>query len=107
MRTLNLVVLTLTTAVAFNLLMAQPGKIVFTAKTGNVTFDHSAHAKRAKDDCTACHDKLFPQSKADINYKGAMHKTAEAAKTACAGCHVTGGAAFETKGNCGKCHVKS
>jgi c(7)-type cytochrome triheme protein len=106
MRTLSLFLLTLTTAIAFNLVAAQPDKIVFNAKNGNVTFDHQAHAARAKSDCTACHDKLFPQSKAAINFKAGLHKTAEAAKTSCAGCHVAGGAAFETKGNCGKCHVK-
>jgi c(7)-type cytochrome triheme protein len=73
---------------------------------GNVTFNHAAHSKRANEDCKTCHDKLFTQSKAPLNYKGAMHKTAEAAKTSCAGCHNPGGAAFETKGNCNKCHVK-
>lgn len=104
MRTLTLLVLSATSSVP--LLMAQPPKIVFAAKTGSVTFDHAAHLDRAQSDCGACHDKLFPQSSAALNYKGAMHKTAEAAKTACAGCHYAGGPAFETKGNCGKCHVK-
>ena len=28
----------------------------------------------------ACHDKLFPQSAAPINFKAGIHKTAEAAK---------------------------
>ena len=53
MRSLSLVLLALTTAFAFNLLMAQkaPDKIVFNAKNGNVTFDHAAHAKFAKNDC--------------------------------------------------------
>jgi c(7)-type cytochrome triheme protein len=108
MRSLSLIILTLATAVAFNVLMAQkaPDSIVFTAKTGNVTFDHAAHVKKANGDCKACHDKLFAQSKVAINYKAGMHKTAEAAKTACAGCHYPGGPSFETKGNCGKCHVK-
>ena len=85
-----------------------PAKLVFQAKPGNVTFDHAAHLKRAKNDCKACHDKLFAQSaQAPINYKAAMHKTAETAMTSCAACHHTGGAAFESKGNCAKCHVKS
>ena len=37
-----------------------------------------------------------------------MHKTAEAGKTSCGACHVAGGAAFATAGNCAnsKCHVK-
>jgi c(7)-type cytochrome triheme protein len=107
MRTLSLFLLTLTTAVAFNLLMAQPDKIVFTAKNGNVTFNHQAHVDRVSMDCGACHDKLFPQSKAAINFKAGMHKTAEAAGTSCAGCHIAGGTSFATKGNCGKCHAKS
>jgi c(7)-type cytochrome triheme protein len=85
-----------------------PAKVVFEAKTGNVTYDHAAHAKREKNDCKVCHDKLFQQAKAPINYKPAMHKTAEANKTACGFCHRPGGPAFETKGNCAnsKCHVK-
>jgi c(7)-type cytochrome triheme protein len=109
MRSLTLLLLALATALAFNvLLLAQkaPETIVFPTKMGNVTFNHAAHAKKANEDCKACHDKLFPQSKAAINYKGAMHKTAEAAHTACAGCHYAGGPSFESKGNCGKCHVK-
>ena len=89
--------------------MAQkaPEKVVFQAKMGNVTFDHAAHLARAKGDCKTCHDKLFPQSStAPINFKANMHKTAEAAKTSCGGCHAAGGTAFEAKANCAKCHVK-
>ena len=84
-----------------------PDKLVFKAKTGNVTFDHAAHDKRVKSDCATCHDKLFKQSKAPLNYKAAMHKTAETAKASCAACHVVEGSAFASKGNCAKCHVKS
>ena len=84
-----------------------PEKLVFTTKMGNVTYDHAKHLERAKNDCTVCHPKLFQQSaKAPLNYKAAMHKTAEASKTACAACHVAGGTAFVTTGNCAKCHVK-
>ncbi|HLJ50685.1 MAG TPA: c(7)-type cytochrome triheme domain-containing protein [Bryobacteraceae bacterium] len=83
-------------------------KLTFTAKNGNVTFDHAAHAKREKNDCKVCHDKLWPQSKtAPLNWKAGMHKPAETAHTSCGACHFAGGAAFETKGNCTKCHVKS
>jgi len=84
-----------------------PDKIVFEAKTGKVTFDHAKHAERVKNDCKACHDGLFPQSKAPLNFKAAMHKTAESSKTSCAGCHVAGGKSFESKSNCAKCHVKA
>ena len=85
-----------------------PEKIVFESKMGNVTFQHVKHGERVKGDCKVCHDKLFPQSRAPINYKAAMHKTAEAKKTSCGACHVTGGTAFATAGNCSnsKCHVK-
>lgn len=84
-----------------------PAKMVFAAKTGNVTFDHAAHIKRAKDDCKTCHPKLWPEAKGDLNYKAGMHKTAEAKKTSCGACHHAGGPAFESKGNCtSKCHVK-
>lgn len=84
-----------------------PAKLVFQAKTGNVTYDHAAHAKREKNDCKVCHDKLWPQSAAaPLNFKAGMHKIAESKKTSCATCHVAGGAAFETKGNCVKCHAK-
>jgi c(7)-type cytochrome triheme protein len=84
-----------------------PEKLVFPAKTGQVTYLHKAHADREKGDCKVCHDKLFPQSKtAPRNFKAAMHKTAEANKSSCAACHVAGGTAFATKGNCNKCHEK-
>ena len=83
-----------------------PDKMVFESKLGNVTFDHAKHTERVKQDCTACHDKLFPQSREPINFKKGMHRPAEKAKASCAGCHHNGGTAFETKGNCKKCHVK-
>jgi c(7)-type cytochrome triheme protein len=86
-----------------------PAKMVFAAKTGNVTFDHALHAKREKNDCKVCHPALWPQDgKAPLNWKANMHKTAEAAKTSCGFCHRAGGTAFESKGNCTtKCHVKA
>ncbi len=88
-----------------------PDKIVFEAKMGKVTYDHAQHVARAKNNCKVCHDTVFPQSKAPLNFKAAMHKTAEANKTSCGFCHhpaaADGGTkAFETKGNCTKCHVK-
>jgi len=85
-----------------------PDTLSFTAKNGNVTFNHAAHVKAAKGDCKTCHDKLFPaDAKAPLNFKPAMHKTAETGKTSCGACHTAGGASFESKGNCAKCHVKS
>ena len=109
MRFLTLLLLTLALAAGIESLLAQkpPEKVVFQSKMGNVTFDHAAHAKRANNDCKTCHDKLFKQSSTEpINFKANMHKTAEAAKTSCGACHTPGGASFETKGNCAKCHVK-
>ena len=83
-----------------------PKELVFESKMGNVTFHHAKHVEREKGDCKACHDKLFPQSKAPLNFKAGMHKPAEAKKESCAGCHVDGGQAFASKGNCKNCHVK-
>ena len=82
-----------------------PDKIVFEAKTGNVTFLHDKHTDRVKGDCKACHPKPFAQSKAPLNFK--VHKAAETKKESCATCHVAGGTAFAATGNCTKCHVKA
>ena len=85
-----------------------PDKLTFQAKNGHVTFNHAAHIKREKGDCKVCHDKLFQQSAtAPLNFKAAMHKTAETNHTSCGACHHPGGPAFETKGNCNKCHKKA
>ncbi len=84
-----------------------PAKLTFKAKNGDVLFDHAKHVTAAKNDCKACHDKLWPQSaKAPLNYKAALHKTAEAKETSCAACHHPKGTSFATKGNCNKCHQK-
>jgi c(7)-type cytochrome triheme protein len=101
------------TMIALTSMVAQdkkpPAKLVFNAKNGNVTYDHTAHAKREKNECKTCHPSLFAQdAKAALSWKTAMHKPAETAKTSCGFCHHPGGAAFETKGNCtSKCHVKA
>jgi c(7)-type cytochrome triheme protein len=88
-------------------ILTPPEKLTFTTKNGNVTFDHAAHLKREKGDCTVCHEKLFQRdAKAPLNFKAGLHKTAEAAQTSCGSCHRPGGASFETKGNCAKCHMK-
>lgn len=85
-----------------------PEKLTFKSAMGVVTFDHAKHVEREKKDCKTCHESLFKQdATAPLNYKANMHKTAEAAKTACAHCHVAGGKAFESKApNCQKCHLK-
>jgi c(7)-type cytochrome triheme protein len=84
-----------------------PATLVFEAKVGNVTFEHAAHLKRAKGDCKVCHDTLWPQQKAPLNFKAGMHKPAEASHTSCGSCHSAGSKSFESKGNCNKCHVKA
>jgi c(7)-type cytochrome triheme protein len=99
-------VVALTSVGGLNAQQKVPEKLVFESKLGNVTFDHAKHQERVKGDCTACHDKFFPQAKAPLNFKAAMHKPAEAKKESCGGCHHEGGAAFASKGNCNNCHVK-
>jgi c(7)-type cytochrome triheme protein len=88
---------------------APTAPLVFAAKNGPVTYDHAAHAKREKNGCKTCHPAVFAQdAKAPLNFKPAMHKTAEANKTSCGFCHHAAGQAFETKGNCTtKCHGKA
>jgi len=85
-----------------------PQTLVFKAMNGNVTFNHAAHVKAVNGKCDTCHPKLFQQeAKAPLNFKPGLHKPAEAAKTSCGACHTPGGMAFETKGNCTKCHKKA
>ena len=83
-----------------------PAEIVFETKQGNVTYPHAKHVEAVKGDCKVCHDTLFPQERAELNYKKAMHKTSEKDMTSCGSCHRPEGAAFESKGNCAKCHEK-
>ena len=40
---------------------APPAKLVLPAKNGGIAFDHTAHAKREKNDCKICHSSLFAQ----------------------------------------------
>jgi c(7)-type cytochrome triheme protein len=86
-----------------------PVKLVLPAKNGNIELDHSAHAKREKNDCKVCHPALFAQdAKVPLGFKP-PHRTEEEKIISCGSCHRAGGAAFETKANCtnGKCHVKA
>lgn len=84
-----------------------PETITYTAKPGDVAFPHAKHVEAAKGDCKACHPALFEQAQGKLGtYKAGMHKTSETEKKFCGACHVAGGASFESKGNCAKCHVK-
>lgn len=85
-----------------------PGKLVFSARPGNVIFDHAAHVRRVRGNCGACHDKLFKQdATAQLNWKPGTHRPAEANRTSCGGCHRPGGTAFETRDHCRRCHVEA
>ena len=81
-----------------------PDTIVFDNKYGKSTFNHKLHYERVKGDCTVCHTKIFPQSRAPINYGKALHRAAEANETACAACHRVGGTSFAADSHCVKCH---
>jgi c(7)-type cytochrome triheme protein len=83
-----------------------PETIEFESKRdGNVIFTHKKHFERVNGDCTVCHDKIFRQSREPINYGKALHRAAEANRTACASCHAIGGTAFAADSNCPKCHL--
>jgi c(7)-type cytochrome triheme protein len=81
-----------------------PETIVFDNKYGTSTFTHKLHYERVHEDCGVCHTKIFPRSRAPINYGKALHRAAEANETACAACHRVGGTAFAADSNCVKCH---
>jgi c(7)-type cytochrome triheme protein len=81
-----------------------PETIVFDNKYGKSTFTHKLHYDRVNGDCTVCHTKIFPQSRAPINYGKAQHRVAEAEGTACAYCHRVGGTSFAADSHCVKCH---
>ncbi|MGA3095823.1 MAG: c(7)-type cytochrome triheme domain-containing protein [Bryobacteraceae bacterium] len=74
-----------------------PEKLVFPNKGGDAIFTHAAHIDREKGECTACHDKLWPQST----------KEPLQSSDGCRTCHRAGGRAFEMKGNCVTCHPSS
>jgi c(7)-type cytochrome triheme protein len=82
-----------------------PDTILIASPYGNVTFTHAKHYERLKGDCSACHPKVFPQSRAPLNYKKALHRAAEASMTSCAHCHAVGGTSFAADSNCTKCHA--
>lgn len=85
--------------------MAPPETILFEAKNGNVTFTHRKHYERVKNQCDTCHPKIFPKSRAPINYKKANHRVAEATYASCATCHAVGATSFAADSNCQKCHA--
>jgi c(7)-type cytochrome triheme protein len=82
-----------------------PDTILIESPYGNVTFTHVKHYERLNGDCSVCHPKVFPQSRAPLNYKKALHRAAEASMTSCAHCHAIGGTSFAADSNCTKCHA--
>lgn len=68
---------------------------------GKVTFDGKAHADKGLK-CMDCHPKLFQMKAGGFEAGMADHNAGE---QFCWSCH-NGTKAFETKGNCQKCHVK-
>src|SRR5271168_2143308 len=58
-----------------------PDTILIASPYGNVTFTHAKHYGRLNGDCSQCHPKVFPQSRAPLNYKKALHRAAEASMT--------------------------
>ena len=84
---------------------ALPQQMTFDTNAGEAVFDHPKHVEYEKGECTACHNALFPMSRADLRYGENLHRAAEAAKSSCAGCHVADGEAFASAGNCEKCHT--
>ncbi len=82
-----------------------PDTILIQSPYGNVTFTHKKHYERVNSDCSVCHTKVFPQSRAPLNYKKALHRSAEASMTSCAYCHSIGNSAFAADSNCTKCHA--
>ena len=82
-----------------------PGRREYATSLGTATFDHARHGDRDGTTCASCHNRLFPMSAVELDYGDDLHRSAEAARTSCAGCHFPGGTTFASAGNCAQCHV--
>jgi c(7)-type cytochrome triheme protein len=79
-----------------------PGKTSeWDTSMGKVTFDGKTHADAGLK-CTDCHPKVFQMKAGGFDATMPDHNANE---KYCWTCH-DGTKAFETKGNCAKCHVK-
>ncbi|MCL5774181.1 MAG: cytochrome c3 family protein [Firmicutes bacterium] len=77
------------------------GNITYTSKAmGSVTFKHSKHPDAVKNNCSACHPKIFKQKKFSSGVKMAAINKGKY----CGVCH-NGKKAFSVK-TCAKCHKK-
>ncbi len=86
-------------------LRVQPVELSFAFPAGAVVFDHERHVRFASGECVVCHNRLFEMTKgAPLYYAAGLHKIAEERRTSCAYCHVDGGPAFASAGNCTNCH---
>jgi c(7)-type cytochrome triheme protein len=77
------------------------GDITLRSKGGDVLFSHETHVSGASQKCTACHDKIYTNSK---QHKKVTMKEMQKGKS-CGTCH-NGKAAFSVKADCAKCHKK-
>lgn len=68
---------------------------------GNVVFSHGVHVGTAGLACTACHAKLYLDSR---QHRKVTMKEMGKGKS-CGACH-DGKKAFSVKGDCAKCHKK-
>jgi len=100
--------------VAGSLFAGAPDSAVLTAKNGNITFPHKAHAETMKIACATCHHGLkegaMPDKKCNdchgvdakaLKAQDAFHKT-------CQGCHKTENEKNAKKApvKCMECHKK-
>ncbi|HEY5975789.1 MAG TPA: cytochrome c3 family protein [Geobacteraceae bacterium] len=77
------------------------GDITLKNKRGDVIFNHEAHVSGAGQKCTACHPKLYTNTK---QHKAVTMKAMRSGKS-CGSCH-NGKTAFSIKADCAKCHKK-
>jgi c(7)-type cytochrome triheme protein len=96
------VILVMSLAIVGTALAVPPGKTLsWDTPMGKVTFDGKHHADQGLK-CMDCHTKIFQMKYGTMEAGVADHNAGE---KFCWTCH-NGTKAFETKGNCNKCHVK-
>jgi c(7)-type cytochrome triheme protein len=99
--TLALTALTILAMVGAAMAVAPDKTAEWETSMGKVTFDGKSHAEAGLS-CMECHPKVFQMKTGSSDATMADHNSNE---KYCWVCH-NGEKAFETKGNCNKCHVK-
>lgn len=101
--TLNAMILILSLGYVSAVTAVPPGMMLNFSKSpmGNVMFSGTLHAEKGLT-CDNCHTEIFQQKKGTAQIKMTDHSEG---KKYCYTCH-NGTKAFETKGNCSKCHKK-